>query len=90
MANFLRAREIKGVLNERGYEKGVVWCLEVLAEQQIALQKDMRDLANLVDQMANITQSLVGVGEQMKSTIEKLNSEALYEDGMGKNTQDLS
>lgn len=86
---FLRAREVEDQIKRRGFEKGTVWCLQTLAEQQIALQQDMRALAEIVDKMADITQSFAGVAENMKIAVEKLNSERLYEDGMPKNTQDL-
>lgn len=86
-SNFLRAREIKGIMKERGESAGTVWCLEVLAEQQIALQKDVRNLAAAIDQMANIITNFTHVAEGMKSTIEKLNSD-FQEDGLSKNTQD--
>lgn len=84
---FLRARDIESQIKNRGMEKGTVYCLQVLAEQQIALQRDMRELADSVNLMANIVQSLTHVGEQMKMTIEKLNSE--HEDDLDINTQAL-
>lgn len=86
---FLRAREIENEIKNRGHERGVVWCLQVLAEQQIALQKDVRGLAELIDQMSNIIQQMTTVSENMKHAVDKLNSQGLFEDGMPKNTQDL-
>lgn len=86
---FLRAREVEDEIRKRGPERGVVWCIQTLAEQQIALQKDVRELAMLIDQMANITQQFSIVAGNMKDAVDKLNSEALYEDGMDKNTQAL-
>lgn len=85
---FIRAREIEQELKSRGPEKGTLYVLQVLAEQQIALQKDMRDLAVSVNQMADIIQSVVTVGENMKTTIERLNSD-MDDDGLDRNTQNL-
>lgn len=86
---FLRAREVEDQIKQRGYERGVVWCLQTLAEQQIALQQDMRTLAELVDQQTNIIMQFATVSQNMKNALDNLNSAALFEDGMPKNTQDL-
>lgn len=85
---FLRAREVEDQIKQRGFERGTVWCLQTLAEQQIALQQDMRTLAELVDQQTNIIMQFATVSENMKNALDKLNSDALFEDGP-KNTQDM-
>lgn len=87
---FLRAREVKGIIKERGETAGTIWCLEVLAEQQIALQKDIRELATMMDQLTSIVGQFTSVAENMKNAVETLNSRRLYDDDMPKNTQDLS
>lgn len=84
---FLRAREVEGIIRERGIERGTVHMLATLAEQQIALQKDMRLLAESVDMMANIVQQFGVISENMKNTMEKLNSDIENEDGLGHSTQ---
>lgn len=86
--SYIRAREIEAELTNRGFEKGVLYVLQVLAEQMIAQQKDMRDLAASVNQMADIITSVVQVGENMKLTIEKLNSD-MADDGQDRNTFQL-
>jgi hypothetical protein len=86
---FLRAREIEDEIRNRGMERGTIWCLQTLAEQQIALQKDMRELATLLDAMADIVGQFSTIAENMKGAVDKLNNEALYNDDMPKNTQDL-
>lgn len=83
--SYIRAREIESELVNRGFEKGTLYVLQVLAEQQIAQQKDMRFLADSVNQMADIIGHLTVVGENMKLTIEKLNSDA-REDDLDRNT----
>lgn len=86
---FLRAREVETEFQNRGPERATIWCIQTLAEQQIALQKDIRELATLLDAMADIVGNFSTIAENMKGAVDKLNNEALYEDGMGKNTQDL-
>ena len=86
---FLRAREVEAEIQNRGSERGVIWCIQTLAEQQIALQKDVRELAQLLDGMASIIGQFTTVAENMKGAVDKLNNERLYEDGMDKNTQNL-
>lgn len=85
---FIRARQIEDELKHRGTEKGTLYVLQVLAEQQIALQKDMRDCAQSLDQMANIIGQVVTVGENMKATIEALNRED-DDQGLDINTHQL-
>jgi hypothetical protein len=85
---YIRAREIEQELKNRGQDRGTLYILQVLAEQMIAQQKDMRDLADSVNMMANIIQSLVVVGDNMKMTIEKLNSD-MGDDDMDRNTFQL-
>lgn len=84
---FIRAREIEGELRNRGPEKGVLYVLQVLAEQQIALQKDMRTLAQSVEQMADIITQFTTVTENMKQAIETIGSD--NDDGLDRNTLTL-
>lgn len=86
---FIRSREIEGELKNRGHERGTLYVLQVLAEQQIALQKDMRLLAQSVDQMATIVQSVVTVGENMKTVLDSMKSGDDDDTGFGHNTQDI-
>lgn len=83
--SYIRAREVEQEIKNRGYEKGTVYVMQVLAEQMIAQQRDMRDLADSVNMMADIIKSVVTVGENMKMTIDKLNSDA-REDDLDRNT----
>jgi hypothetical protein len=85
---FIRAREIEGELRNRGQEKGTLYVLQVLAEQQIALQKDMRDCADLINGMMDILNGVTAVGERMKETIAKLGQEP-KEDDLDRNTHAL-
>lgn len=87
---FIRAREIEGELRNRGHERGTLYVLQVLAEQQIALQKDMRDLADIVNKVSDIAGYMVQTADNMKDALTQLRSEAIGEDdGLDRNTQAL-
>lgn len=74
-------------LKSKGMEKGTIYVLSVLAEQQVALQNDTRDLAMLLDQMMNVMNNLTLVGENMKNAVESLRSADKDDDGLGPSTQ---
>jgi hypothetical protein len=85
---YIRAREVEQEIRDRGHERGTVYVLQVLAEQMIAQQRDMKDLADSVNMMADIIKSVVTVGENMKMTIDRLNSD-MRDDDMDRNTFQL-
>lgn len=84
---FLRARDVEDIMRYKGQERGTVHMLATLAEQQIALQKDMRMLADSVNMMADIVQQFGVISENMKNTMESLNSDLQNEDDLGSSTQ---
>lgn len=84
---FLRAKDIEDQLRHRGSERGTVYCLQVLAEQQIALQRDMRTLAEMMEQMTDILQSVTLVGENMKNVLDSVGKQK--EDDLDPNTYAL-
>lgn len=86
---FIRARDIEDIIRNRGMERGTVHVLQTLAEQQRELMSNQRELGDLINSMMDIIPALVTVGEGMKSTIEKLNSDAAHAE-LGHNTQSLS
>ncbi len=83
----MRARDVEAEFRKRGMERGTVYVCTVLAEQQMAQQKNIRELAEMVDQMATLMTGLVAVGENMKSAVETLNGNAQREEDMGFSTQ---
>ncbi|MBU2051485.1 MAG: hypothetical protein KKH61_21250 [Gammaproteobacteria bacterium] len=85
---FIRARQIEDELKHRGTEQGTLYVLQVLAEQQIALQKDMRDAASVIDTMASIIGNVVTMGENMKQAVERLNRDD-DDQGLDLNTHQL-
>lgn len=86
---FIRAREIEEQLRNRGFERGVLYVLQVLAEQQIALQNSQRDQADMLNKMTDIQIGLVTVGEQMKNHLQQVDRMMNEEDGLDRNTYAL-
>lgn len=68
----LKAREVRGRVQTMGFEKGTVYCLEALAEQQSVIRQEARMLAQMLDQMIDIVTQLAAVGENMKSAVGQL------------------
>ena len=85
---FIRAKEVEEQIRKRGMERGTVYCLQVLAEQQIALQKDIRECAELLNGMMDILNGVTTVGERMKQALEGLGKEP-EDDGLDRNTYAL-
>lgn len=86
---FLKAREVKGILQARGFEQGTLHVLTILAEQQTELLSNQREIGQLIDQMMNAMGGVIAVADNMKSTIERLNHDAAHEE-IGHSTQTLS
>lgn len=84
----MKTRDIKDILRNRGQERGVLFVLESQNEQIIALHRGLKDCAIAIDKVIDIVSTLVQVGENMKSTIEKVNKQ-VGEDryDLGDNTQ---
>lgn len=68
----LKARNIQDEIAAHGFEKGVVRCLEMLAEYQGVIRESQFTLAQQLDQMANLIGQFVTVAENMKSAIDVL------------------
>lgn len=84
----MKTRDIKDIIKNRGLERGTLFVLESQNEQIIALHRGLKDCAVAIDKVIDIVGTLVQVGENMKSTIEKVNKqvgEDRYE--LGDNTQ---
>lgn len=85
----MKTREVRERIQSMGFEKGVVWCLEALNEQQIQLGRDINELAQLFDKLTDSMQQLTGAMEHAKSAVESLQERQQQEDGLGVNTQAL-
>jgi hypothetical protein len=83
----IKARDIRTILQEKGAEKGIIYLFETFAEQDRDLERQLKSMAEMLDQMTDIITSITAVGENMKATIERINGQA--EDGLDINTQDL-
>lgn len=68
----LKARNIQDEIAAHGFERGVVKCLEMLAEYQGVIRESQFEIAQRLDQMSTIIGQFVTVAERMKTTIETL------------------
>jgi t-SNARE complex subunit (syntaxin) len=83
---FLRARDVEFHFRNKGAERGALYVCTVLAEQQVQNQQDIRQLAELIDQMSNIMNSMMGVADNMKNAVETINGNMSREEGLGAST----
>jgi hypothetical protein len=60
------------ILKNMGFEKGVVHTLELVLEQQMELQQNMRTVAELADRCIDELGKLIAIGGQMKQTVDQL------------------
>jgi len=67
----LHAREVRERLRGR-VDPEVLYVLEALAEDNSKFKQQLIQFAQDMDQMTNILQSFMQIGERMKSTVEKL------------------
>ena len=68
----IRARDLRVIIKEMGYEKGMVHVLELVLEQQVEMQQNMRTVAELVDRCIDELGKLIAIGGQMKQTVDQL------------------
>lgn len=68
----IRARDLRVILKNMGFEKGVVHTLELVLEQQMELQQNMRTVAELADRCIDELGKLIAIGGQMKQTVDQL------------------
>lgn len=81
----MKTREIRGIIEAQGMERGVIYVLEAMNEDVVNSRREMVVMAGMLNKMLDILNSLTVVGDNMKSTIEKLNQEAAEPD-LGPNT----
>lgn len=74
-AGDMRARDVRHHLMGTNTDPKVSYVLEAFAEKLHTIDKGLGQVALLVDQMADITKSYVGVAERMKQTIDALKGE---------------
>jgi hypothetical protein len=68
----IRARDLRVTIKEMGFEKGIVHVLELVLEQQVELQQNMRTVAELADRCIDELGKLIAFGGQMKQTVDQL------------------
>ena len=84
----LKARDVRAALLTKGMEKGTVYCLETLAEQQSHMMKRLVELAQYFDKMVETMNNVTAVGGAMKNELDRLKSIG-NEDDLDPNTENL-
>lgn len=80
----MKARDIEGILKQRGFERGTLHVLVALSEQITQTRKDLTELAGMFDMLTNNMQGMLAVAGRMKEVIEKRTQE---DDGQDPATQ---
>jgi hypothetical protein len=62
----MRARDVRFKINELGTEKGIIYILERLAEDNEHMKQEMSAVVRTVDKMADIVANIATVGERLK------------------------
>ena len=68
----IRARDLRVILREQGFEKGVVYVLEQTLEQQAEMRQHILAVAELCNKCMDELGKLIAIGGQMKQTVERL------------------
>lgn len=68
----VRARDLRANIQELGFEKGVVYTLELLLDEFTAYRENMRDMTELLALCIQNVERMVHVGEHAKAQIEEL------------------
>lgn len=71
----LKAKDIEHEVKKRGFDRGVVYCIQTLAEQHRAQQMQLRELANYFNQMVDLIQNLVPAVEQAKALVDRFTTD---------------
>lgn len=82
----LNAREIKHVINNKGFEKGLVYLVEALAEQDKSLHRALNELASYFNQLVDSMNGVMAAASAMKQVVESVDPR---EPELGSNTQRL-
>lgn len=67
-----RARDVRYKLAELGMEKGTIYILERLAEDNEAMKQEMAAVVQTVNKMADIVASIAAVGAKLRNDWERV------------------
>lgn len=84
----MRAREIEEEIKNRGFERGVVYVLSALAEQNNQNKRDIREMAVMLDKVIDMSGGIMAVAENMKGALEGFGSD-MREPSLGASTQHM-
>lgn len=72
----MKGREIRELLQTRNIDPKLVYVLCSLGEEVSHIRQRIKELTEMVNQIADISFNLVGVGEQMKKTVQAMGGRA--------------
>ncbi len=75
----MKGREIRERLQTRNIDPELVYVMCALGEELSHQRQRINELAQMVDHISNIAINLVGVGEQMKKTIQAISRESAHD-----------
>lgn len=85
----MKARDIKGILRDKGNEKGIVYILETLAEQQFYMMKRLVELAQYFDKIVDAMGTTVEAVDRAKAEVQRI-QKLMEDDDLPPNTGDLN
>ena len=68
----IRARDLRTAIKDMGFEKGMVHTMELMLEQQVEMQQNLRTTVELVDRCMDELGKLIAIGGQMKQTVDQM------------------
>lgn len=78
----VRARDLRENVKNYGFEKGVVYTLELLLDELAGYRQHLKELTDLTAQCIDQIDKFVSIGDGLKQDIEKIKREG-KQDGDG-------
>lgn len=83
----MKQRDIQVIINNRGFEQGVIFILTEQAEQISVVSKAVADLGMLMNKMSDIVTNMQVITENVTNTIDHMNKSLSDEDDLNSPTQ---
>lgn len=82
----IRARDLRVIIKDMGFEKGMVHVLELALEQQAEMRLSIRSMADLLDSCINEIEKLVVIGDQVRGVVNQLRRDITKEHDDGEHS----
>lgn len=83
----LKARQVQDLLREHGFERGVVKCIEALADYQAVIREGQVEMAQMLNQAADTLANFVAVADNLKTAQQRLENKDKMMDHNGEMKQ---